>query len=114
MLKPAVISQPTRQAALQQHMRSAADRFLHAQAASEHGHGEMLKLLATDGPMSSVTKPINDAVEWVTGTGKNKEDAGADGNADGHADGGDADAEKGAGFTVPCQASSRFGVKVGL
>ncbi len=45
----------------------------------------MLKLLATDGPMSSVTKPINDAVEWVTGTGKKENTA---------ADGGDADAEK--------------------
>ena len=75
-----------------------ADGFLSVQAASEHGHGEMLKLLATDGPMSSVTKPINDAVEWVTGTGK-KEDADADGHADGHADGGDANAEEGKGLT---------------
>ena len=62
------------------------------QASAEHGHSEMLKLLATDGPLKSIAKPISDAVEWVTGK---KEDAGEEGHADGHADGGEGSAGKG-------------------
>ena len=65
----------------------------------------MLKLLATDGPLKSIAKPINDAVEYFTGK---KEDTDADGHADGHADGGDANAEKGKGLT-----SALSGVKLG-
>ena len=57
----------------------------------------MLKLLATDGPLKSIAKPINDAVEWITGSsGKQKED-GAEGNVK---DGGNDGAQKDAGENV--------------
>ena len=65
-----------------------------AQASAEHGHSEMLKLLATDGPLKSIAKPINDAVEWVTGSSKSKDDA----QADGEEDGGEEPEAKGAGL----------------
>jgi len=38
-----------------------------AQAMSEHGHNELLKLLTTEGPLKEVTEPIKDAVNWLTG-----------------------------------------------
>ena len=64
----------------------------------------MLKLLATDGPLKSVTKPISDAVDWVTGK---TEDKNADGHADGHAEGGEASAEQGEGLTSAAPALVR-------
>ncbi len=62
----------------------------------------MLKLLATDGPLKSIAKPINDAVEWITGSGGKQTEEGAEGknagggNGDTQGDGGETAAEEGA------------------
>ena len=82
-----------------------------AQASAEHGHSEMLKLLATDGPLKSITKPINDAVEWVTGGGE-KDDAHGDAHATEQKDGDEKTAEKGEAAVKHANCKCTQGIKL--
>ena len=70
----------------------------------------MLKLLATDGPLKSIAKPINDAVEWVTGGSKPDDDHTA-----GQEDGGEKPAENGeAAVTITSRNSLQLHIKNAL